>query len=100
MQIYSDVCNIEIKISESAQTPALGAAMHGAVAAGKENGGFDSIFEAAEKMSRLKDYSFKPIPENVEVYAKLFKEYERLHDYFGRGENDVMKVLKEIKANA
>lgn len=97
MQIYADVCNIEIKISESAQTPALGAAMHGAVAAGKDEGGYDSIFEAAENMSRLKDYTFKPILENVKVYEKLYKEYEKLHDYFGRGGNNVMKILKKIK---
>lgn len=97
MQIFSDVTNMEIKISESEQTPALGAAMYGAVAAGEENGGYSDIFKAAKSMSKLKDEVFKPISENVQIYEKLFKEYEKLHDYFGRGENDVMKVLKSIK---
>ena len=32
------------------------------------------------------------------VYDKLFAEYVTLHDYFGRGENDVMKRLKDLKA--
>lgn len=97
MQIYADVTNLEIKVSKSNQTPALGAAMFGAVAAGKENGGFDSIFEAAKVIPKLKDETFKPILENVEIYEKLFQEYKLLHDYFGRGANDVMKRLKNIK---
>lgn len=97
MQIWADCINIEIKISQSEQTPALGSALFGALAAGKENGGYDNIFEAADNMARLKETSFKPIPENVAVYEKLFAEFEKLHDYFGRGENDVMKVLKNIK---
>ena len=53
--------------------------------------------DAAAKMARVKDKTFKPIPENHTVYAKLFAEYKKLHDYFGRGENDVMKTLKKIK---
>ncbi|MGI6705651.1 MAG: ribulokinase [Clostridia bacterium] len=97
MQIYADVTNREIRISASSQTPALGSAMFGAVAAGKERGGYDSIVDAAKAMARLKDKVYKPIPENVEMYDKLYREYEILHDYFGRGTNDVMKRLKEIK---
>jgi len=71
--------------------------MFGAVAAGKENGGYDSIFEAAKKMAKLKDFSYKPIAENVATYEKLYQEYRILHDYFGRGQNNVMKRIKEIK---
>jgi L-ribulokinase len=100
MQIYADVTNREIKIADSKQTPALGAAMFGAVAAGAEQGGFASIVEAAEKMARVRKETFKPIPENVAVYEKLYSEYSKLHDYFGRGENDVMKRLKAIKEAA
>lgn len=100
MQIYSDVTNMEIRISASPQTPALGSAMFGALAAGKERGGYDSIVEAAKHMSKVKEEYFKPIPENVEVYNKLYAEYKTLHDYFGRGANDVMKRLKKIKAEA
>lgn len=100
MQIYADVTNREIKISASPQTPALGSAMFGAVAAGSENGGYDNIFDAAKDMSRIKEESFKPIAENVAVYQKLYAEYKKLHDYFGKGGNDVMKILKDIKAEA
>ena len=98
MQIYADVTGREIKVSASKQTPALGSAMFGAVAAGKAAGGYDSIYAAAQTMAHLKAETFKPIPENQKIYEKLFAEYLRLHDYFGRGENNVMKTLKKIKA--
>ncbi|GAA0137767.1 ribulokinase [Paenibacillus sp. YSY-4.3] len=97
MQIYADVTNREIFVADSKQTPALGAAMFAAVAAGEEAGGYDTILDAAERMARVKEETFKPIPENVEIYDRLFQEYSKLHDYFGRGENDVMKRLKSIK---
>jgi L-ribulokinase len=100
MQIYADVTNREIRISASPQVVALGSAMFGAVAAGKDKGGYDSIFDAAKKMSKVKEEYYKPIPENVEAYKKLYAEYKLLHDYFGRGANDVMKRLKKIKAEA
>jgi L-ribulokinase len=72
--------------------------MFGAVAAGGVAGGYDSIYDAAQNMAHLKAETFKPIPENQKIYERLFTEYLRLHDYFGRGENNVMKTLKKIKA--
>lgn len=100
MQIYSDVTNREIRISGSPQAPALGSAMFGAVAAGIERGGFNSIQEAAKIMAKVKDTVYKPIAENVKMYDKLYAEYKLIHDYFGRGANDVMKRLKAIKKEA
>jgi L-ribulokinase len=100
MQIYSDVLNMDIKISASSQTPAFGSAMFGAVAAGKERGGFDSIVDAAKVMGQVKDEFYQPLSDNAVVYDKLYAEYARLYDYFGRGENDVMKRLKKIKRDS
>jgi L-ribulokinase len=100
MQIYADVTGLELKVAASRQTPALGSAMFGAVAAGKAAGGYDSIFEAAQKMARLKRETFRPQPAAQKVYDQLYAEYLTLHDYFGRGANDVMKRLKHIKATA
>ncbi|MFC6332843.1 ribulokinase [Paenibacillus septentrionalis] len=100
MQIYADVTNREIKIAASKQTPALGSAMFGAVAAGSAKGGYDSIVDAAKKMARVREETFKPIAEHVAVYNRLYEEYVALHDYYGRGTNEVMKRLKEIKAKA
>jgi len=98
MQIYSDITGLPIYIPEATQIGAVGSAMHGAVAAGAAKGGYDTIVDASLKMARLRDESFQPIPENKAIYDKLFAEYVTLHDYFGRGENDVMKRLKGLKA--
>ncbi|MDF2655136.1 MAG: araB [Bacillota bacterium] len=99
MQIYADITGMEIKIGASPQAPALGAAIFAAVAAGKERGGYNDIYTAAKVMGKVKDFSYTPSVENVPVYDKLYEEYKRLHDYFGRGENTVMKRLKKIKEN-
>jgi L-ribulokinase len=93
MQIYADVAGREFSIIGSAQGPALGSAMHAAVAAGA----YPDIQAAAQTMGKLKDEVFKPIPENQAVYDKLYAEYVTLHDYFGRGENNVMKRLRAIR---
>lgn len=97
MQIYSDVINLPVKIAGSTQGPALGSAIFGAVAAGAARGGYDDIFTAAGIMGKLRDNSYAPIPENAAAYDKLYAEYSTLHDYFGRGANDVMKRLKTLK---
>ncbi|MCY7869716.1 ribulokinase [Bacillus spizizenii] len=96
MQIYADVTNMDIKISGSPQAPALGSAIFGALAAGKENGGYDDIKEAAAHIGKLKDISYTPNAENAAVYEKLYAEYKELVHYFGK-ENHVMKRLKTIK---
>ncbi|MEI7024875.1 ribulokinase [Paenibacillus sp. y28] len=97
MQIYADITGREIKIAASTQTPALGAAMFGAVAAGPEQGGYSSIAEAAAKMARVREETVKPNREHAAVYEELYREYERLHDLFGRGGSSVMRKLKALK---
>jgi L-ribulokinase len=94
MQIYADVTGREIKVASSRQASALGAAMFGALAAGSGVGGYDSIEDAVTHMSSIEKKTYLPIPENVKVYNQLFAEYKKLHDYFGRGDNQVMERLK------
>lgn len=96
MQIYADVTGREFRIIGSTQGPALGSAMHAAVAAGV----YSDIQGAAVKMGKLKDEVYRPIPEHQKVYTQLYNEYVTLHDYFGRGENDVMKRLRRIRNQA
>ena len=100
MQVYADVTGRTFRISASDQTPALGSAMFAAVAAGPEAGGHATIEDASRAMARLKDEAYEPIPGNQAVYDTLYREYVRLHDYFGRGENDVMKTLRALRAGA
>jgi L-ribulokinase len=100
MQIYADVTGREFKVAASTQAPALGSAMFGAVAAGAAGGGYDSIVEAAERMARLREQSYRPNLAHRQVYDELYEDYRALHDYFGRGGNDVMKRLKAIRGRA
>jgi len=100
MQIYADVTGREIKVVGTPQAGALGAAMHGAVAAGSAAGGYDDITQAARSMAHLKDERFQPNADHAQVYDRLYAEYVALHDYFGRGANQVMKRLKRLKAQA
>ena len=66
----------------STQGPALGSAIHAAVAAGE----YPDIRAAAAAMgAAARRASTCPIPENVAAYEELFQEYRTLHDYFGRG---------------
>jgi L-ribulokinase len=98
MQIYADVTGMQLRVAAAKQTPALGSAMFGAVAAGKAAGGYDSIFEASKKMAYLRpDEIYRPNPDAKRVYDRLYAEYSLLHDEFGRGANDVMKRLKQLK---
>jgi len=97
MQIYADVINLPVRIAGSAQGPALGAAIFGAVAAGRQRGGYDDIFQATRDMGNLRDDIYMPNPQSAAVYDKLYAEYDILHDYFGRGANDAMKRLKALK---
>ena len=51
-------------------------------------------------MARVRDEIVRPTPAHREPYDVLYREYVRLHDYFGRGENDVMKTLRRLRAAA
>ena len=93
MQIYADVTGRSFRLAAAKQAPALGSAMHAAVAAGV----YPNIQAAAEKMASPTDTIVSPIVENTAIYDQLYAEYVTLHDYFGRGENDVMKRLKKLR---
>ncbi|MEA4824380.1 MAG: ribulokinase [Clostridiaceae bacterium] len=98
VQIYADVLRLPIRVGTSKQSGALGSAIFAAAAAGAENGGLASVEEAAERMGAVDSRVYLPKEKAADVYDKLYAEYKTLHDYFGRGENDVMKRLRAIKA--
>ncbi|UOX91937.1 ribulokinase [Amycolatopsis sp. FBCC-B4732] len=89
MQIYADVTNLPLSVIGSEQGPALGSAMHAAVAAGAHA----DIRAAAEAMGSVRRAVYQPVPAHVAAYDELYAEYTTLHDYFGRGGNDVMHRL-------
>ena len=93
MQIYADVTRLPLSTITSEQGPALGSAIHAAVAAGA----YPDVRAAAQVMGHRKVAAYTPIEENAVRYDALFAEYTVLHDYFGRGGNDVMHRLKAIR---
>jgi L-ribulokinase len=97
MQIFADVAGRDIAVAASHQAPALGAAMWGAVAAGAAAGGHATIADASSRMARLSGTRFVPRPDHREPYDVLYDEYLCLHDFFGRGGDDVMRRLKRLR---
>lgn len=105
MQIYADVTGRPMKVSRSEQTCALGAAIAGAVAAGRRAGGHASVAAAQKAMTGVKKTVYRPNAAAHATYRRLYELYRTLHDAFGtsawRGNlYDVMKRLLEIRAAA
>ncbi|MHC4154532.1 MAG: ribulokinase [Planctomycetota bacterium] len=100
MQIYADVTGREMKISRSAQTCALGAAIAGAVVAGKKAGGYGSVPKAQAAMCGVKRKTFRPNPQNHKVYRELYSLYKQLHDAFGvpSYSGKMANVMKDLLA--
>ncbi|NTV81344.1 MAG: ribulokinase, partial [Candidatus Aminicenantes bacterium] len=102
MQIYADVTGLPMKVARSAQTCALGAAMAGAVAAGRRGGGHETFAEAQAAMGGVKSKVYRPHAANHKVYLELYALYRALHDAFGTKAwtgnlHHVMKDLLAIK---
>ena len=93
MQLYSDVTRLPISTIDTDQGPALGSAIHAAVASGI----YANVNEAANAMGKVKKHVYIPNEERSQQYDLLYREYVELHDYFGRGANNVMKRLKQMK---
>lgn len=97
LQVYADVCNREIRVSDSAQVCALGAAMLGIAAAPAEITGYQGITDVVERLGKRKEQAYIPKQENEVVYDQLYQEYKTLTEYFGKGGNDVMKRLNKMR---
>lgn len=99
VQIYADVCNREIQICQSNNASAMGAAILGVAAAPESVTGYKNVIEVAEKLGRIGETVYLPDPENAAVYDALYEEYKTLHEYFGKGGNDVMKRLNALRSS-
>jgi L-ribulokinase len=99
MQLYADVLRRPVSVAASDQAPALGSAIHAAVAAGL----YQDVAAAADQMGRRDQGGYQPDPARADAYDALFAEYRTLHDYFsGRGEtaNDVLHRLRAHRNEA
>jgi len=95
MQTYCDILRLPISTIASEQGPALGSAIHAAVAAGA----YPDVRSAGQVMGKLNKSVYTPNEAAATAYDALFAEYTLLHDYFGRGTNEVMHRLKALKRN-
>ena len=90
MQLYADITGLPLSTIASEQGPALGSAIHAAVAAGA----YPDVLSASRVMGRCNKGVYQPNPDHAAAYDEMYAEYLLLHDYFGRGGNDVMHRLK------
>jgi L-ribulokinase len=93
MQIYADVTRHALHLIDSDQGPALGSAMHAAVAAGA----YPDIHAASAAMGKVRRDVYAPDEARAGAYDALYEHYSRLHDHFGRGGDDVMHALRHIR---
>lgn len=100
MQIYADVTGKNIRIAKTSEGSALGSAIFAAACVRPEAGGYGNIFDAIHAMGHTEEHFYSPNPEHHAVYEQLYREYHRLHDTFGRGENSVMKTLLSLREKA
>ena len=82
MQIYADILGVPLRLAGLRYGSALGSAMFAAVAAGGRAGGFDTIFEAMDRMEDVSDRVFTPIPAHQEIYGALYEKYRTLSRLF------------------
>jgi L-ribulokinase len=93
LQVYADVTRRPLSVIASEQGPALGSALHAAVAAGW----YPDVPAAAKAMGGKREAVYVPDPASADVYDRLYAEYCLLHDYFGRGGNEVMHRLRALR---
>jgi L-ribulokinase len=93
MQVYADVLRRPLSVIVSEQGPALGSAIHAAVAAG----GYPDVPAAAAAMGAKRSDVYTPDQASADVYDEMYAEYTRLHDYFGRDGNEVMHRLRALR---
>ncbi|MGJ7439667.1 ribulokinase [Aquipuribacter sp. MA13-6] len=96
MQIYSDVTRRSLSLLDAEQGPALGSAIHAAVAAGA----YADVHAASAAMGKVVRNAYEPDAACADAYDELYEQYRGLHDHFGRGGDDVMKRLRAIRARA
>ncbi|WP_033344416.1 ribulokinase [Catenuloplanes japonicus] len=95
MQIYSDVLRRPLHLIDSDQGPALGSAIHAAVAAGA----YPDIRAAAAAMGKVRRDVYTPDPARADAYDALYEIYSELHEQFGRSSKSLHR-LRAIRNQA
>jgi L-ribulokinase len=100
MQMLADVCGVTVMVPASSQVPARGSALFGAVAAGREGGGFGAIAEAAKALRPPAGSTYAPAPKATATYGEVYRIWKDLHDTLGRDQPVWLHELKRLKLSA
>ncbi|NUP47465.1 MAG: ribulokinase [Catenulispora sp.] len=90
MQVYADVLRRPVSVAVSEQAPALGSAIHAAVAAGA----YPDVPTAAEVMGAVERAAYVPDAARADAYDVLYAEYRALHDVFGQSGGALHRLRK------
>lgn len=94
MQLYADILKMPVEVIDAQHGPALGSAIFAAVAAGSENGGYDSIGQAAGAMKSETLAVYTPNMDNAALYDALYREYSELYEHFGRVSQSMQRLRR------
>ncbi len=97
MQMLADVCGLTVMVPASSQVPARGSALFGAVAAGRERGGFGTIADAAKALRPPAGATYVPRPKATATYGEVYRIWKDLHDTLGRAHPTWLHELKRLK---
>lgn len=95
MQTLADVLGRTVEVSSSKHTPAVGAALHGALAAGAVADWQDCTTIAPPITT-----SYVPVAQRRAVYDEIFALYRQLHDDLGVTNPNFMYRLRALRAAA
>jgi L-ribulokinase len=94
MQVYADVLDARIRIPESNEPVALGAAILGCIAAGASVTGYHSISQAIHGMARWReDLVYRPDLRARKEYGRIYELYREL----GEGKGVVAGVMRGLR---
>jgi L-ribulokinase len=93
MQLLADTSGREVHVPDVPEIPARGAALFGAVAAGR----FADIGEAVQATRPKSVRTYTPNLQAKRTYDQIYEIYHRLYELLGRSEVELLHGLKRIR---
>jgi len=93
MQTFADVSGLRVRVPDSDEIPARGAALFGGVAAGY----FEDIYAAIEATRPADRRVYEPEPHAEAVYEQVYGIYRELYGLLGSERAELLRTLKQIR---
>ena len=93
MQLFADISGLRVRVPDSDEIPARGAALFGAVAAGH----YEDIFAAIEATRPEDRRIYEPDPKAKEVYDRVYAIYRELYGLLGSDRAALLHDLKHMR---